>query len=101
VGVSLDYLADDSVDVDSTEPGDSMSGEQRKILNLAQKIGGPEVVTLLETIRFLGYEAAMGRLVGAKPMIELESEPSDARPSVVGASASSLPSQVRVNAALG
>ena len=102
VGVSLDYLADDSVDVesDSAGPGDSISGEQRKILNLAQKIGGPEVVTLLETIRFLGYETAMSRLIGAKPIIELENEQIEVR-APIASSVSALSPQVRASSALG
>jgi transcriptional regulator with XRE-family HTH domain len=101
VGVSLDYLADDSVDVeeDSAGPGDSVSIEQRKILTLAQKIGGPEVVTLLETIRFLGYEAAMGRLIGAKPIIELDDEPAEVRAQIAVGVAPLAP-QARANSAL-
>src|SRR6476661_2248606 len=55
VNVTLDYLADDSLEVDSTQPADLLSPEERKILNLAQKIGCPEVMTILENIRFLGY----------------------------------------------
>jgi transcriptional regulator with XRE-family HTH domain len=80
VGVSLDYLADDSVDHDPiTQPADNLSTEERKILTLAQKIGCPEVLTILETIRFLGYDLAMTRLVGAKPIIEIEKDVSDVR----------------------
>ena len=41
---------------------------------IAQKIGYGEVLTLLENIRFLGYEVAMSRLVGGKPVIEIEKE---------------------------
>ena len=76
VGVSLDYLADDSIDVDSqSAPADNLTAEERKILALAGKIGRGEVLTLLENIRFLGYDVAMSRLVGSKPVIELEREP--------------------------
>ena len=35
---------------------------------------------MLENIRFLGYEVAMSRLVGAKPMIEIDKEPTELRP---------------------
>jgi transcriptional regulator with XRE-family HTH domain len=80
VNVSLDYLADDSVDVDSSQPADHLSAEERKVLNLAQKIGGPEVLAILENVRFLGYEVAMSRLIGAKPIIEIEKAPAELRP---------------------
>jgi transcriptional regulator with XRE-family HTH domain len=80
VNVSLDYLADDSVDVDASQPADLLSAEERKILNLAQKIGGPEVLAILENVRFLGYEVAMSRLIGAKPIIEIDKDPAELRP---------------------
>ena len=63
LGVSLDYLADDKLDSEPPEPADSLSPEERKILGIIQKIGYPEVVTILENLRFLGYEVAMSRLV--------------------------------------
>ena len=53
-----------------------------------QKIGCPEVLTILENVRFLGYEVAMSRLVGAKPVIEIDKETSDARRSSAPARAS-------------
>src|SRR5271167_155050 len=73
VGVSLDYLADDSLDADTTtiQPSDNLSMDERKILTMAQKIGCSQVLQILETIRFLGYDLAMTRLVGAKPIIEI------------------------------
>jgi len=83
VGVSLDYLADDSSDHDTTtQPADNLSTEERKILTIAQKIGCSDVLTILETIRFLGYDLAMTRLLGAKPIIEIEKDVSDVRPQV-------------------
>ena len=80
LGMSLDYLADDNLDAEPPEPADSLSPEERKILSITQKIGCPEVVTILENVRFLGYEVAMSRLVGAKPVIEIEKDGSDIRP---------------------
>ena len=44
---------------------------------ITQKIGCAEVLTILENIRFLGYEVAMSRLVGAKPIIEIDKEVSE------------------------
>jgi len=79
VGVSLDYLADDQIDIEPAPPGELLSPEERKILTLVTKIGPAEVLTILENIRFLGYEVAMSRLVSAKPVIEADKEMSDAR----------------------
>jgi transcriptional regulator with XRE-family HTH domain len=74
VGVSLDYLADDRLDAEPAAPADLLSTEERKVLSMIQKIGCPEVLTILENVRFLGYDAAMSRLVGAKPVIEIDKD---------------------------
>ncbi|ODU00216.1 MAG: hypothetical protein ABS79_03775 [Planctomycetes bacterium SCN 63-9] len=74
VGVSLDYLADDTLDQEPAQPGGTVSSEERKALNLIQKIGLSESLAILENARFLGYEIAMSRLVGAKPVVEVEVE---------------------------
>jgi transcriptional regulator with XRE-family HTH domain len=79
VGVSLDFLADDSLDAEPAKPGDNLSGDEKRILAIAHKMGAGEILTLLETIRFLGYDVAMSRLVGGKPIIEIEREPADPR----------------------
>ena len=87
--MSLDYLADDKLDSEPPEPADSLSPEERKILGIIQKIGYPEVVTILENLRFLGYEVAMSRLVGvgARPASESEKDLSDLRPPLTATSA--------------
>jgi transcriptional regulator with XRE-family HTH domain len=87
LGVSLDYLADDKLDSEPPEPADSLSPEERKVLSVIQKIGCAEVVTILENLRFLGYEVAMSRLVGAKPVIEIEKDGADLRPPLTATSA--------------
>ncbi len=94
VGVSLDFLADDSLDLDAAAaPTDNLSADERKILAIAAKIGLNETVTLIETIRFMGYEAAMGRLVAGKPVVEIDREssapvvPAVASPRISSASA--------------
>jgi transcriptional regulator with XRE-family HTH domain len=79
VGVTLDYLADDTLDVEPPRPEDHLSLDERKVLALAQKIGCTQVMTILENIRFLGYEVAMSRLVGGKPIIEVDKEVGDLR----------------------
>ena len=53
---------------------------ERKMLNLTQKIGSAEVVAILENARFLGYELAMSRLIGARPIIEIDKEPTGRSP---------------------
>ncbi|MFI5453901.1 MAG: helix-turn-helix domain-containing protein [Isosphaerales bacterium] len=85
VSVTLDYLADDSVDVEPPQPADLLTPEERKLLEVAQKIGCSKVLTILETIRFLGYEVAMSRLVGGKPLIEIDREVAELRPAVATA----------------
>ena len=79
LAVSLDYLADDTVDNETPEPTDTLSAEERKALSLIQKIGTAEILTILENVRFLGYEVAMSRLVGAKPIIEIEKDVTETR----------------------
>jgi transcriptional regulator with XRE-family HTH domain len=79
VNVSLDFLADDALDIDASQPADLLSTEERKILNLVQKLGGSEVLAILENVRFLGYEVAMSRLIGAKPIIEIDKDSSELR----------------------
>lgn len=74
VNVSLDFLADDSLEMDASQSGDLMSPDERKVLNLTQKIGAPEVAAILEIVRFLGYDISMSRLIGAKPIIEIDKE---------------------------
>jgi transcriptional regulator with XRE-family HTH domain len=95
VGVSLDYLADDSLDAEPAEPADTLSPEERKILNISQKIGCADVLTILENVRFLGYEVAMARLVGARPIIEIDKDGAEVRTPL----ASPAPISARANSA--
>jgi transcriptional regulator with XRE-family HTH domain len=83
VGVSLDFLADDTLDVEPIAPSDKLSSEERKILSIAEKIGPAEILTVLELLRFIGYEAAMSRLTGGRPSIEIEKDGSNLRPAPV------------------
>jgi transcriptional regulator with XRE-family HTH domain len=87
VSVSLDYLADDNLDVQPSQPTDNLTNDERKLLVLAQKIGCTEVLTILETVRFLGYEVAMTRLVGGKPVIEIDKDGSEMRAVAVATAA--------------
>ncbi len=73
LGISLDYLADDSLNEDpsrETEPG---SVQEQEILDLAEELGPRQARRILETAMELGYEVAIRRLLGAemKPVIEV------------------------------
>jgi transcriptional regulator with XRE-family HTH domain len=66
VGVSLDFLADDSLVTDPLQPNaETTSSSEREVVSLARELGFSSVVRLLEIARLLGYEAAMRRLIGA------------------------------------
>src|SRR4051794_26045699 len=87
VGVSLDYLADDSLETDPAKAADPMSPEEREVLDLAHAIGCSRATRVLENIRIVGYELAMRRLLDARPAVD-----SDDATNRVGASVPS-PSQ--------
>jgi transcriptional regulator with XRE-family HTH domain len=84
LGVSLDYLADDSAECDPARAADPLSAEEREILDLARAIGCPRAVRILENIRIIGYEAAMRRLLEARPAsgTEVSDRPTASTPSV-------------------
>src|SRR4051794_24186509 len=79
VGVSLDFLADDALDIDPLKSTDPLSPDERQLLDPPQQIGMPRSIHLLENIRFLGYETALPRLLMAKPRVEMDLD-DDARP---------------------
>ncbi len=72
VGVSLDFLADDVLEADPLQARDPISPEERRLLDLGQRLGLTRGIILLENINFIGYESAMQRLLTAKPVIEIE-----------------------------
>jgi len=71
LGISLDFLADDSLETDPAQMADSLSAEERRILDLAHAIGCSHAMQILENIRIMGYEEAMNRLLNAKPVIQV------------------------------
>lgn len=74
VGVSLDYLADDSIDSDPSRAPDSLW--QRELLDLAEEIGFRNAAQLLMAARTLGFDLTLRRLYGiesSKPIIEVDS----------------------------
>jgi transcriptional regulator with XRE-family HTH domain len=90
VGVSLDFLADDALEVDPLRTTDPLSTEERRVLDLVQRVGSARAILLLENISFIGYETAMQRLLGAKPVIELDLG-DEARPVVPAVPAGAIP----------
>jgi transcriptional regulator with XRE-family HTH domain len=89
VGVSLDYLADDSLEVDPLVHKDPVTPEERELLDLAHGIGTARVTRIVENVRLLGYEVAMRRLLDAKPVIEVDAEPRPSAPAAPAASRAS------------
>ena len=74
LGVSLDYLADDSMEHDPSKPVEPFSREERELLDLANHLGQRHARRVLETVGDLGYEAGIRRLLGmevGKPMVEV------------------------------
>ena len=86
VGVSLDYLADDSLEADPTKTADLTSELDRALLRTARDIGTREASQLLEVAKFVGYDTAMRRLLDAKPTIE-PAEPNRVSAPLVAAAA--------------
>lgn len=75
VGVSLDFLADDSLESDPAGRSDPLSVEEREVLEIARAIGCSRSVRILENIRFVGYEAAMRRILDARAGTDPEDGP--------------------------
>lgn len=72
VGVSLDYLADDTLADDPTPAGEELGEAERELLDLARAVGAGRAARILENVRIMGYESAMRRLLlEAKPVIEV------------------------------
>lgn len=85
VGVSLDYLADDRLDVEPCDAEESLTAEDQKILAFCKTIGYEEVQDILKIVKRLGNDAAMARLLGiaSKPVIEpYKDEVGEGRPSL-------------------
>src|SRR4051794_5368530 len=72
VGVSLDYLADDSLDEDPpARSGEGPSSTEEEILEIARELGPRQARRLLEMACELGYEIAVRRLLEMPPLIEV------------------------------
>lgn len=97
VGVSVDFLADDTLEADPLRTSDPVSPEERRLIELAQRVGTTRAILLLENISFIGYDMAMQRLLSARPVIELD--PADDARVVVASSSASLMPASRSNSA--
>jgi len=74
VGVSLDYLADDTLDDEPKPPAAaSLAPQEEELLDIGRELGLRNAANLLSNARFLGIELAFKRLLGIveKPIIEV------------------------------
>ncbi len=73
VGVSLDYLADDTLEADPSHALGPTTDVERDLLNLGQQLGQENAHRLLYAAHVLGYDVAIRRIYGAesKPLIEV------------------------------
>lgn len=79
--VSLDYLADDSLDEDPARPQATTSEMEAVILKIVREVGLMQSFNLLENARIISYELAMKRLVEAVPTVEKAPRALSAHPS--------------------
>ncbi len=84
VNVSLDFLADDGVDLDPSRPQESVTELETMILRIVRDMGLMQASYLLETTRLIGYEMAMQRLI-AKPTVATNPEATRATPTPIPA----------------
>lgn len=64
LGVSLEFLADDALEADPKGAAESLSREEREILDRARSLGPRGALQVLDTARVLGFELAIRRLLG-------------------------------------
>jgi transcriptional regulator with XRE-family HTH domain len=96
VGVSLDYLADDSLDEDTpSESREGMTATEEEILEISRELGPRQARRLLEMACELGYEIAVRRLLEMPPLIEV----GDSGRSLVPASQTSVAPDRRATSA--
>jgi transcriptional regulator with XRE-family HTH domain len=82
VGVSLDYLADDSLDAEPSLPKESTNEVETVILGLVREIGPLKALNILQNTRTMGYEIAAIRLLESKPIVAPLNAGEQARPNV-------------------
>jgi transcriptional regulator with XRE-family HTH domain len=79
LSVSLDFLADDAMDEDTSRAGDAapspVIGIEAEVLGLARDLGMRQARRVLETVTDLSYEIAIRRLLEMRPLIEVGDPP--------------------------
>lgn len=80
MGVSLDYLADDTLDADPLVRADPLGPDEREVLDLARAIGLTRASRIMENIRIIGYETAMRRLLEARSAMPAAAAEPDEEP---------------------
>lgn len=93
VGVSLDYLADDQLDVEPSQAENALTSEEQKLLGLCKKVGPEEALDIMKAVQRMGYEVAMARLLGiaGRPIIERDDQVGEPRPSAISTSSPHSP----------
>jgi transcriptional regulator with XRE-family HTH domain len=64
--VSVDFLADDTLQEDPRVDRPEIPPEEESLLELVRAIGGREVAMILDATRILGFETAIRRLYGVE-----------------------------------
>jgi len=78
--VSLDYLADDSLDEDPFGPATALSDAERALLDRARELGIREALMVLDATRIQGFDLAIRRLYGLSVDAPAPKPPPPAQP---------------------
>ena len=70
VGLSLDFMANETLVEDPRLETIGLTDPQRELLTLANSIGVRQVTQILDIVQHLGYETSLRRLIDARPTIE-------------------------------
>ena len=70
VGLSLDFMANETLVEDPRLETAGLSDSQRELLSLANTIGVRQVTQILDIVQHLGYDTSLRRLIDARPTIE-------------------------------
>src|SRR3954447_25417002 len=62
VGVSLDYLADDTLDEDPFQEVDPATADEREILEIVRQMGTRPALRILDAAQILGHEVPTRRI---------------------------------------
>lgn len=99
LGVSLDYLGDETK-VDDTSASDRETGQlNRELGELVENLGARRARRLLETAADLGFELAIGRLLGVEIQPLIEPAPASPAPLAKRASGAQHGAAGRANSA--